>query len=289
MNLPEARSSAADAQQWVLGAPLASTVDRSVPAGVTTSDLAQYCLMLGDDALLLAHRLTEWGLRTPELEESAALGGIALDLLAQARTLLHRAGEVEGAGRDEDRLAYFRNAEEFRNVRLVEIDCGPGPGGDFPATIARLLLFSTWRRAVFERLVHSRDAVLATLAARSLPSLAAHRDHAAQWVIRFGDPAGGTAPRMTAGLQRVWPLTGELFVPHPVEARLADAGCGVDPAVVRDEVSAALDEVFSVARLPRPNPAEFADFARPGGRDGAHTGGLVFVLADLQHLVRAGA
>jgi ring-1,2-phenylacetyl-CoA epoxidase subunit PaaC len=287
MNTPGVQSSASDVQQWVLGAPSLSTVDHSVPDGVTTSDLSQYCLMLGDDALILSHRLSEWGIRAPELEEAAALGAIALDLLGQARILLHRAGEVEGEGRDEDALAYFRTAADFRNVRLVEIDCGPGQGGDFPATVARLLVFTAWRLAVFERLARSRDAVLATLAARSLAGLTRHRAHAAQWVIRFGDANSDSSRRMSAGFQRVWPLTGELFIPHPIEARLADAGCGVDPAEVRGDVSGALDEVFSVARLPWPDPAEFGAFVRPGGRDGVHTGGMEFLLADMQYLARS--
>ncbi|MFB9569997.1 1,2-phenylacetyl-CoA epoxidase subunit PaaC [Saccharopolyspora hordei] len=285
MNVRETPAGEADVQRWVLGAPTMSTVDRSVPGGVLLADLAQYCTMLGDDALVLAHRLSEWGVRALELEESAALGGIALDLLGQARILLHRAGEVEGAGRDEDRLAYFRPPEEFRNVRLVEIDCGPGPGGDFPTTMARLLLFAAWRYALFERLTQSRDAVLAAVAAGSLNRLARHRDHAAQWVIRFGSES---PRRMEAGIQRVWPLTAELFVPHPVEARMADLGCGVDPVQVRDDVSGVLDEVFSVARLQRPRPADFGGFRRPGGRDGVHTGGFEFLVADLQYLARAG-
>nr|WP_312864206.1 1,2-phenylacetyl-CoA epoxidase subunit PaaC [Saccharopolyspora phatthalungensis] len=254
---------------------------------MTTSDLSRYCLMLGDDALILSHRLSEWGIRTPELEEAAVLGAIALELLGQARILLHRAGEVEGEGRDEDNLAYFRAAADFRNVRLVEIDCGPGQTGDFSATIARLLLFSAWRVAVFGRLARSRDAVLATLAARSIAGLTRHRDHAAQWVIRLGDASADSSRRMAAGFQRVWPMTGELFIPHPVEARLADAGCGVDPAAVRSEVSGVLDEVFSVARLVRPDPTEFGVFARPGGRDGTHTGAMEFLLADMQYLARS--
>ncbi|MGW3468234.1 1,2-phenylacetyl-CoA epoxidase subunit PaaC [Saccharopolyspora sp. NPDC000995] len=289
MNMPEVQSGASDVHQWVLGAPSMSTVDRSVPDGVATSDLSQYCLMLGDDALILSHRLFEWGIRAPELEEAAAIGAIALDLLGQARILLHRAGEVEGAVRDEDSLAYLRTAEEFRNVRMVEIDCGPGQVGDFSATVARLLLFAAWRVAVFERLARSRDAVLATLAARSLAGLTRHRDHAAQWVIRLGDGGTSSSRLMAAGFQRVWPMTGELFVPHPVEARLAGTGCGVDPADVRGDVSGVLDEVFSVARLERPDPTEFGEFVRPGGRDGVHTGGLEFLLAEMQYLARSAA
>ena len=58
--------------------------------------------MLGDDALIFSHRLQQWVTRAPELEEETALANIALDLLGQARLLLSRAGQAEGAGRDED-------------------------------------------------------------------------------------------------------------------------------------------------------------------------------------------
>lgn len=280
--------SASGAQRWIVGAPETSTVDRAAPGGVSTEDLAQYCLMLGDDALVLGHRLAEWGAGVPELEEAPVLASVTANLLDQARELLRRAAEVEGRGRDEDRLAYFRPAAEFRNVRLVEIDCGPGQGGDFAATVARLLVFAAWRTEVFGRLAHSRDPVLAALAAGYRASLARCRDHAAQWVIRLADSNADSRRRMLAGLQRVWPLTGELFVPHPAEARLADAGCAVDPSRVRDDVSGFLAEVFSVARLDRPDPAEFGSFVRPGGRDGVHTGLMEFLLADLQYPAKSG-
>ncbi|RRO13045.1 phenylacetate-CoA oxygenase subunit PaaI [Saccharopolyspora rhizosphaerae] len=291
MNTPRARSTSSQPQvpqqqQWVLGAPVLSTVDRSVPAEANPADLALYCTMLGDDALVLAHRLSEWGVRAG-LEESASLGEIAHELLGQARVLYGRASEIE-PGQDEDQLAYLREPAEFRNVRLVEVDFGPGSGGDFPTTVARLLLFTNWRLALFEELTGSRDAVLATLAARSLHKLAQHRDHAAQWVIKLGDSGPGGPGLMSAGLRRVWPLAAELFVPHPVEARLADAGCGVDPSRVRSRVGQALDETFSIARLRDPVPTEFGEFIRPGGRDGAHTGAMEFLLADLQYLARAG-
>ncbi|TDC94104.1 phenylacetate-CoA oxygenase subunit PaaI [Saccharopolyspora aridisoli] len=287
MNSPRALSDWPQVQQqWVLGAPVLSTVDRSVPAEVDPAELALYCTMLGDDALVLSHRLTEWGMRAG-LEESAALGEIAHDLLGQARVLYGRAVEVRGE-QDEDLLAYHREPAEFRNVRLAEVDCGPGPGGDFPTTVARLLLFTTWRLVVFEELATCRDAVLGTLAARSLHRLAEHRNHAAQWVIKLGDHGPNGSQLMSAGLERVWPLAAELFVSHPVEARLADAGYGVDTSRLRARVGQGLDEVFSIARLQHPDTTEFGEFVRPGGRDGAHTESMEFLLADMQYLVRAG-
>lgn len=277
-----------DERYWAFGTgfddPL-SGVDRAVPAGVSDVDLVAYCLMLGDDALILSQRLTEWCSRAPELEEDVALANIALDLLGQARMLLSRAGEVEGARRDEDALAYLRDEHEFRNVRLAEIDCGPGPGGNFATTIARLLVFSSWRLALFERLTDSADPVLAAIAAKGVKELAYHRDHAAQWTLRL---AGGTEysrARMIAGLERVWPLVAELFTPHEIELRLP--GVAVDPVSVQSEVDDVLDTVFAAAELARPDVAPMSTVAGRAGRDGVHTETLGYLLAELQHLARA--
>src|SRR5262245_59461580 len=105
--------------RWAFGTgftdPLAG-IDTSVPDGVDAGALAAYCLMLGDDALVYSHRLQQWMTRMPELEEETALANIALDLLGQARMLLARAGQAEGRGRDEDRLAFFRDEHEFRKI-----------------------------------------------------------------------------------------------------------------------------------------------------------------------------
>jgi ring-1,2-phenylacetyl-CoA epoxidase subunit PaaC len=274
-----------DDQHWAFGTgfddPL-SGVDRAVPADVSNADLSTYCLMLGDDALVLSQRLAEWCSRAPELEEDVALANIALDLLGQARLLLSRAAEVTGGGSSEDSLAYLRDAPEFRNVRLVEVDCGPGPGGDFAVTMARLLVFSSWRLAVFTRLVSSSDPVLAAIATKGVKELAYHRDHAAQWTLRLAGGTDYSRERMTAGLAQVWPLVDELFTPHEVEQRLT--GVAVNPADVRSEVDGVLAQVFTAASLKQP-VAE----PRAGGpgRDGVHTPALTELLAEMQQLVRA--
>ncbi|MET1072294.1 MAG: 1,2-phenylacetyl-CoA epoxidase subunit PaaC [Umezawaea sp.] len=273
---------------WAFGTGFHSAlegVDREVPPGVDPADLVAYCLMLGDDSLVLSQRLAEWCSRAPELEEDIALANIALDLLGQARLLLTRAGEVEGAGRDEDRLAYLRDEREFRNVRLAEIDCGPGPGGDFATTIVRLLVFSSWKVAQFSRLRGSADPVLSAVAAKGLKELAYHRDHAAQWAVRLGDGTEESHRRMTAAVDRVWPFVDELFRTHPVETRLA--GVAVDPAELRSEVDGVLDAVFEAATLTRPEPIPTAFVAGQAGRDGVHTEAMGFLVAEMQHLHRS--
>lgn len=273
---------------WAFGTGFHSAlegIDRDIPSTVDRADLFAYCLMLGDDALILSQRLAAWCSRAPELEEDIALANIALDLLGQARLLLTRAGEVEGVGRDEDALTYLRDEREFRNVHLAEIDCGPGPGGDFATTIARLLVFSSWKIAQFSRLRGSADPVLAAIAAKGVKELAYHRDHAAQWAVRLGDGTEESHRRMVAAVDRVWPFVDELFRTHPVEARLT--GVAVDPAELRSEVDGVLDAVFVASDLTRPDPIPTAYVAGLAGRDGVHTEAMGFLVAEMQHLHRS--
>ena len=277
--------------QWAFGTgfdePLAG-VDTTVPAGIDPADLGAYCLMLGDDALVLGQRLTEWMTAAPELEEEVAFGNIALDLLGQARLLLARAGSVGVLGRsrdlatasipDEDALAYFRDADEFRNTGLAE-----APGGDFGQTMVRLLVASTVRLAAFARLRDSRDPVVAAIAAKGVNELTYHRDHAARWVLRLGDGTPGSHRRAQAGVDAVWPLLADLFTATDVEQRLAAAGVAVDPADVRDEVRSVLTQVLGQATLTMPDwPAD----AAPAGRLGEHSAELTDLLATLQGLAR---
>jgi ring-1,2-phenylacetyl-CoA epoxidase subunit PaaC len=289
-NAYESITESNDEQHWAFGTgfddPL-SGVDRAIPSDVDAPDLALYCLMLGDDALILSQRLSEWCSRAPELEEDVALANIALDLLGQARMLLTRAGEVEGRGRDEDTLAYLRDEPEFRNVRLVELDCGPGPGGDFATTIARLLIFSSWRLALLDRLTSSRDPVLAAVAAKGVKELSYHRDHAAQWTLRLAGGTDHSRARILAGLSTVWPLTDELFTPHETELRLAQSGIAVDPSTLRSEVDSVLDTVLTVADLTRPDLPPMAAVANRTGRHGVHTEAMGYLLAEMQHLARS--
>ncbi|GDY29428.1 1,2-phenylacetyl-CoA epoxidase subunit PaaC [Gandjariella thermophila] len=285
--------------RWAYGTGFADTmagVAHALPAGADPADLFAYCLMLGDDALVLAQRLAEWCSRAPELEEDVALANIGLDLLGQARPLYTRAGEVYPAGRpagvprhvpDEDALAYFRDEHAFRNVRLVEIDCGPGPGGDFAATIARLLVFSSWRLALLSRLTSSTDPVLAAVAAKGVKELAYHRDHAAQWTLRLGDGTEESHRRMVAGLATVWPLLDELFIAHPVELRLAETGVAADPSALESEVDEVLDQVLARAGLDRPEVRPLAPVGGRAGRDGVHTEAMGYLLAEMQYLARS--
>jgi ring-1,2-phenylacetyl-CoA epoxidase subunit PaaC len=280
---------------WAFGTdfedPLAG-VDTTVPTGVDGSVLAQYCLMLGDDALVMSQRISEWCSRAPDLEEDIALANIALDLLGQSRLLLARAAAADPAlvpqlpegspVPDEDRLAFFRDDKQFRNVRLAEV-----PNGDFADAIARVLMFSTWRLALFERLTRSRDAVLAAVAAKGVKELAYHRDFTGRWFVTLAQGTDESRQRLLAAVTHLWPLWGELTETHPIEKAAAEAGVGVDPATVANEIDVVFEQVLAAAAVDRPDARPLAGVHGRTGRDGLHTEALSKMLAEMQVVARA--
>ncbi|WP_226360404.1 1,2-phenylacetyl-CoA epoxidase subunit PaaC [Pseudonocardia sp. ICBG1142] len=272
-----------DDPRWAFGSGFEDSeadIVAPVPDGVDPADLAAYCLMLGDDALVLSHRLTEWVSNAPELEEEVALANTALDLLGQARVLLSRAGHL--TGRDEDALAYWREVEEFRCVGLVE----PSDDLDFARCIARLLVFSTWRLALLHRLQGSADPVVAAVAAKGVKEVTYHRDHAARWTLRLGDGTGESHRRMQDALGWVWPHIEELFRTTEQERRLVAAGVAVDPADTREEVETVLAQVLERATLSRPDVPPTGTVGGRGGRQGLHTEKLEHALVVMQSLAR---
>lgn len=280
---------------WAFGTdfedPLAG-VDTTVPDGIDPSTLATYCLMLGDDALVLSQRLSEWCSHAPDLEEDIALANIALDLLGQARLLLARAAAADPSivpvlpddspVPDEDRLAFFRDDLQFRNVRIAEV-----PNGDFAETIVRVLLFSSWRLAVFERLARSRDAVLAAVAAKGAKELAYHRDFAGRWFLTLARGTEESRRRLVVALDQLWPLWPELFETHDVERDAVAAGVGVEPSAIADEVDVVLEQVLAASGVARPERGALAGVQGKKGRDGRHTEALSLVLAEMQVVARA--
>ncbi len=284
-----------DPSHWAFGTdfedPLAG-VDTTLADGVDGPSLAAYCLMLGDDALVYSHRLSEWCSRAPDLEEDIALTNIALDLLGQARLLLARAAAADPGVvpvlpdgspiPPEDALAFFREAGEFRNVWLVE----PG-NGDFAVTMVRLLVFATWRLAIMQRLESSVDPVLSAIAAKAVKEVTYHRDYAGRWFLTLAQGTDESRRRLLAALDLVWPYRGELDRVSEVERRAVDEGFGVDPAAVAAEVDVVLEQVFSVSGVERPERPALAAVRGRAGRDGLHTEELSRMLAEMQSVARA--
>ncbi len=244
----------------------------------SAADTFTYVVRLADDALVYSQRTAEWIAAAPQLEEDVALANIALDLLGQARSLLTYAGQLEGAGRDEDALAYQRDERDFLNAQIVEL-----PIGDFGFTIARMLLVSAYQYALYTVLQDSTDAMLAGVAAKAVKEVDYHRDHATQWTVRLGDGTDESHRRMQQGLVDLWPYVGELFESDRLGTALAADGIAVDPATLEEPVLAYVETVIAAATLTVPETT----VRHTGGRRGVHTEHFGYVVAEMQHIARS--
>ncbi|GLR46653.1 1,2-phenylacetyl-CoA epoxidase subunit PaaC [Sphingomonas astaxanthinifaciens] len=240
------------------------------PADAHDPVRAGYCLRLGDDALILGQRLSEWTGHAPSVEVDLSLANMALDLVGQATLFLGEAG-------DADELAFKRDVLDFRNCLLVE-----QPNGDFARTMVRHLLFTTFQHMLFERLVASRDKAIAGIAAKGVKELAYHRELAADWVIRLGDGTEESHARTLDGLDWCWRFVPELFeVDGELEAAIA-IGIAVDPRGFEADYREAVGAVLAEATLPVPPDSR----AILGGRRGHHSEHLGHLLAIMQYLPR---
>lgn len=248
-----------------------------------TSDFHfQYVLRLADDALVLGQRLAEWCGHGPLLEEDIAMTNVSLDLIGQARLLLAHAGRLEGRGRDEDALAYFRDEADFRNCTLVELPNGEAAHDDYAVTIARNLLCSALAVARWEALAGSTDTALAQIAAKSVKEARSHLRHASDWMVRFGDGTDASHARAQAALERLWPYTNEWWATDEVERQAEQAGVGPALAGLRPAWDATIDAVLADATLKRPADTPFVS----SGKHGVHSEYMGFLLAEMQTLAR---
>ncbi len=238
--------------------------------------LTAYVLRLGDNGLVLSQRLGAWCGHAPELEIDLALANIGLDLLGQARNFLTYAAELEGDG-DEDSLAFGRDERQFSNLLLVE-----QPNGNFADTIARQYFIDAWHVALYSRLVQSRDAQLAAIAAKSLKEVRYHLRFSRGWLERLGNGTALSAERMQQAINELWRFTGELFEADDVDLALSEEGIAVDARTLRDAWEAEIMTGLKDAALTVPEEAAY----RSGGRQGLHTEHLGPMLAEMQYLQR---
>lgn len=242
------------------------------------NSLFEYLLRLGDDSLIIGHRLSEWCGHGPILEEDIAMTNIALDFVGQTTSLLELAGEVEGKGRSNDDLAFLRFDREYRNLLLVE-----QPNTDFGFTMMRQFLFDAYRKPLFERLTKSGNAQLAAIAEKSLKETKYHLRHSSEWVIRLGDGTEESHQRIQESLNTLWRYTSELFYADEVDAELIANGTIPSMDGLESDWKKTVDEVFAEATLEIPEkPWKFE-----GGRKGMHSEYLGYILSELQYMQRA--
>ena len=239
---------------------------------------SEYLLRLGDDRLVLGHRLSEWCGHAPILEEDIALANLALDLIGQATLLLGLAAKKEGKGRDADALAYFRDAVDYRNALLVEL-----PKGDFAVTIVRQLFFSIFALLQAEALQVSTDRELAGIAAKGVKESRYHVRHSADWVVKLGGGTEESHARAQRAVDDLWRYTGEFFLADDLDRAVAADGLGVDPSTFERTWQTTVRDVLARAGLTIPEGV----YMQRGGREGRHTEHLGHMLAEMQIVARS--
>lgn len=236
-----------------------------------------YVLRLGDLSLVLGQRLGEWVGHAPALEEDLGLANIALDLIGQARLLLAYAGEIEGRGRGEDELAFLREHREYLNPTLVE-----QPNGDFGQSIVRQALIDAFQLELFERLAGCADARLGAIAAKAVKETRYHWRYSSAWLVRLGDGTEESHGRVQAPLDRLWPLTVELFAEDEIDREMTDVGVAPRLAELRAAWMARIGPALAEATLRMPTEVPYSWF----GKRGQHSEHLGYLLAELQYLQR---
>jgi len=240
--------------------------------------LFQYVLRLGDSCLILSQRLGEWCGHGPILEEDIALTNFALDLLGHARFWLSYAAELEGAGRDEDQLAFLRDSGEFRNLLLVEQE-----NGDFAETIARQFYFDTWHLAMLEMLRNSTDERVRAIAEKAAKEVRYHLQRSTDWVVRLGDGTAESKRRMQSAIDLLWMYKGEMFEMDAIDHEMLSCGVGVDLSIVRERWTEHVSKVLDQATLTMPA----ATWMQRGGKQGIHTERLGYILSEMQTMQRS--
>jgi ring-1,2-phenylacetyl-CoA epoxidase subunit PaaC len=245
---------------------------------VSQDPQVQYLLRVGDTALILAQRVAEWTGHAPVLEEDIALANIGLDLIGQARGVLTRAGEIEGAGHDEDQLAFLREERDFRCATIVEL-----PRGDFAYTVVRNTMMATFFKLLWARLSSSSDAEVAAIAGKAIKEARYHQQHSADWFVRLALGTEESKRRMIAALNDLWRFSAELFVSDAIDEAAAQSGLGPRWGDLKNEWLAEMNEILSESQLSAPADVPFLST----GKQGRHSEHMGFILAEMQHLQRA--
>ncbi len=243
-----------------------------------TQPLFNLALQIGDDHLILGHRLSEWCGHAPTLEEDLSMPNMALDLIGQASALYSWAAEIEGRGRSEDDIAYLRSDREYRNCLLVE-----RPNTDFAHTMLRQLYFSAFMRVLWTENLDSPNPVLAGIAGKAVKETTYHVRHSGEWIIRLGDGTQESARRMQAAVDALQCYTGELFVRTDAMANCIEDGTFSMSDAIAQHWQTIVDDVFTEAKLEMPE----VPWPQTGGRDGLHTEDFGYLLTELQYMQRA--
>lgn len=239
--------------------------------------LYQYLLLIGDNTMILGHRLSEWCGHGPSLETDIALTNISLDLWGQTRSYFQYAAEIKSDGNREDDIAFLRYPNDYKNVLLVE-----QPNEDFAHTIARSFFFDTYHLLLLEQLSQSKDQQIAAIATKSLKEVQYHQRFSSQWMKRLGDGTEESHQKMQIAINCLWPYLGELKEETKVEIEMKKAGVGADLAQLSEALDQSIQEVLKEATLDIPELPQH----QSGGKQGNHSEHMGFILTELQYMQR---
>lgn len=237
----------------------------------------EYLLMLGDNSMILGHRLSELCGHGPSLETDIAVTNISLDLFGQVRHYFQYAASLKDDEATEDSIAYLRLPNEYKNVILVE-----QPNKDFAYVIVRQFLFDAFHLPLLEQLKNSNNTQISAIATKSLKEVKYHYRFSSQWLIRLGDGTDESHQKIEEAVNYLLPYTIGLFVETPLEKELKMEGIGADLETVKLEWQSKVDAVLKEATIePATNP-----YGHKGGKEGIHSEHLGYMLADLQYMQR---
>ncbi len=242
------------------------------------ASLYKYVLALGDDALILGQRLSQWAYKGPFLEEDIALSNISLDMFGRANLLLEYAATLKGNGTTSDELAFKRNEREFSNHIICE-----QPNGNFGDTMVRQFFLDAFYKLFLQKLTKSKDEQLSAIAQKSIKETTYHLRHSSKWIIRLGDGTVESHAKVQSAIDNLWMFTNELFKMNEIDNEMLEQKIGVDCSKLKIEWDKIINEVLSEATLNRPEDANMPT----GGRQGIHTEHLGHLLSDMQYLQRA--
>ena len=242
------------------------------------ASLYKYVLALGDDALILGQRLSQWAYKGPFLEEDIALSNISLDMFGRANLFLEYAATLKGNDVTADDLAFKRNEREFSNHIICE-----QPNGNFADTMVRQFFLDAFYKLFLQKLTKSKDEQLSAIAQKSIKETTYHLRHSSKWIIRLGDGTVESHAKVQSAIDNLWMFTNELFEMNEIDNEMLEQKIGVDCSKLKIEWDKIINEVLSEATLNRPEDANMPT----GGRQGIHTEHLGHLLSDMQYLQRA--
>jgi len=244
----------------------------------TEISVKEYVVRLGDDALILGHRLSEWCRNAPFLEEDLALSNVALDFIGRARMFYTYAAELSGQDVTEDTFAYQRDCRDFKNHLIHEL-----PRGDFAFTMVRQYFVDVYSLAFMTSLLESSDSRLAAIAGKAIKESEYHLRRSEEWMMRLGESTQESHRRLQSAVDELWRFTGELFDQDSPERELVSNGVAVDTRALEAEWNQTITATMSKISIEIPKD----ELQVTGGREGKHTEFLGFLLSELQFLQRA--